>query len=376
MSNPLEYEQDEYDDDLESKLPGIDLSEAPPPPGWEESKLKWRRWGPVLVALGMGIGPHFFRDITIRRNENQSIIIVVYGMGGTGKTYWSLSAALILDEDFEVERQVLFTREQIMDIISNKTKINPGQCLIIDESQFTMMSRTFGNADQIELMQHIAALRSRNFIIFVNILDVEMLDKIMKKFEITHKVFMKERGMGQIQVIKQNMSYIYPENLSKECHLPLPDSWNECEEDVELKHGCEDPMCLRCHWSGIVDGLWERRDQWEALGFTPCMRQRARMERIKKAYLEAKANESIQRKEGATTTLSQEARRLAITEDFDAITLTAKNRLNLNSIGDVVEKKLSGRPSEKVLIRDRDWAEKTFPDKMAAKIAVKKAKKP
>jgi hypothetical protein len=364
-------------DYLEAELPGVDLSEAPPPPGWEDAGLKWRKWGPVLVALGMGIAPHFLRDVTIRRNENQSIVIVVYGMGGTGKTYWSLTASLILDEDFEVERQVLFTREQIMDIISNKTKIKPGQCLIIDESQFTMMSRTFGAADQIELMQHIAALRSRNFIIFVNILDVEMLDKIMKKFEITHKVFMKKRGVGQIQIIKQNMSYTYPENLSQECHLPLPDSWPECAEDMEVKHGCEDPMCLRCYWSGIIDGLWERHEQWETLGFKPCSRQRARMERIKKMYLEAKANESIQKKTGKSSKLTEEVRHLDAVTNFSKLTLTAKNRINLNSIGDLYQELHPDEPrvSEKVLIRDRDWVEKNCKDKFEKSIMEKKAKK-
>jgi hypothetical protein len=334
-----------------------------PHKGHEKPRLKWQEWGPVLIAMGPGYGPHFLKDLAHRRDENESIVVVIYGGGGSGKTYFGLTTAMILDPEFTVERQVLFSRQQLMDVISNKTKIDPGQALVIDESQFSVSARTWGNVDQVEIMQHLAALRSRNLILFIIILGTEMLDKIIRNFTITHKVFMLKRGVGRVYSFEQGpIRPPFPKTLSKDCVMPLPDSWPEIDGDK----GCENPHCLRCHHSGIVDGYWEKRENWDKIGFKPCLRQRSRYERLKKAFLEGEAAKSAD-KHQSKLKLSDETRRLALTEAISRIPLTDKNHLNLDSIMDEVEKATRIRPRHREAIKDRLWYETTFPEAIQAK---------
>lgn len=381
--------EDEAVDETAAELMGPDEegliapSMAPPPPGYEDTDLKWMKWGPVLVAFGPGIAPHYLQDLSWRRRENLGIVVVIYGPPGSGKTYFGLSTALILDEEFDVEKQVLFSREQIMGIISKRIKVKPGQALIVDESQFSISARTWGNTRQVELMQHLAALRSRNFVLIIVVLNPEMLDKIMREFQITHKVFMKRRGVAQVQIMKQGSRYSYLENLSKDCELPLPDSWPECEEDMKKDppSGCLNPSCLRCHDCGLVDGLWEKRDKWPEIGFKPCMRTRAIYERMKSSFLESEADKAIEN-DKPQEKLTDDARRLAITAKIDSIPLTDKNHLSVEAMRDAVEAETGTRPSEKETMRDRVWYETTFPamiqkkrdDKKAAKKAAQEVK--
>ena len=338
-----------------------------PPPGFEDTNLKWMKWGPLVVAYGPGIGPHFLTDLAYRRRENMGIVCVIYGPPGSGKTFFGLTTAMALDPNFDVEKQVLFKREQIMNIISKRTPVKPGQALIIDESQFSISARTWGNSQQVELMQHLAALRSRNFILFIIVLGPDMLDKIVREFQITHKIFMKRRGLGQVQTIEQGPKYTYDRNLSKDCYLPLPNSWPECEDDM-LKtppQGCLEPSCLRCHWCGLVDGLWDKREKWDELGFTPCRRGRAKYERAKAIFLESEADRVIQ-SDKPRVRLTEEARRLAISNRITEIVLTDKNHLGVESMRDAVEKETMIRPSEKETMKDREWYENTFPEKIKA----------
>lgn len=351
-------------------------SVADPPPGYEDTNLKWQKWGPVVVAFGPGIGPHLLQDLTWRKNENMSIVCIIYGPPGSGKTYFGLTTAMILDPDFDVSTQVLFSREQIMNIISKRVDVKPGQALIIDESQFSLLNRTWGNSTQVELIQHLAALRSRNFILFIIVLSPEMLDKIMREFQITHKIFMKKRGVGQVQILNQGSKYSYLSNLSKDCEMPLPNSWPECEDDLLKvpKSGCVDPSCLRCHWGGLVDGLWEKRNKWGELGFIPCNRGRAVYERLKAAFLEAEAEKSIQN-DKPRERLTDATRKLAITDSINDIILTDKNHLSVESMRDAVEKVTGIRPSDKETMRDRQWFESTFPEKIQVMRDAKKAAK-
>jgi hypothetical protein len=252
-----------------------------PPPGYK-GKLKWQPWGTWKVAVGIGWGAHVLNEIAERRNNNQANIIAIYGPPGEGKTYFALALAEILDPKFDVQKQVLFTREAIMSVIDGTTDVAPGQCLIIDESQFSMAARTFANTGQIDVMNHLVALRSRNFIVFIIVLDPSMLDKIARQFTLSMKIFMLRRGHGRVYRFKQGplSKDPYPETVSKDFSLDLPGSGG--------LNGCT-KACLTCPASGLVKGRWRRRDKWAAEGFIPCLHQRSIYERMKRSFLEEHA---------------------------------------------------------------------------------------
>lgn len=319
---------------------------ALPPYGYN-GRLKWQDWGGWLNAVGPGWGAHTLNDIAERREKNKANIVAVCGPPGEGKTYAALTLAQILDPAFDVKKQVLFTREQIMNVIDGTTEIDSGQCLIIDESQFSMNARNFANTDQIDMMKHLAAIRSRGFIIFIIVLDATMLDKIARGFLLTHRMFMLQRGHARVYRYKMwpLAKEPYPETLDDDFEIPMPDSNGpgSC-----IKH------CLTCRASGLAKGRWKSRLKWRENGFQPCQHQRAIYERLKRRFLETSAaNDTVRHRK--TPKVNQAARRLILIENVDKLYITAKKVPDLGSITDLYTDKFGEKPIYRDVQDDRIW---------------------
>jgi hypothetical protein len=319
---------------------------ALPPYGYQ-GRLKWQEWGGWLSANGPGWGAHTLNNIAERRDENKANIIAIYGPPGEGKTYAGITLSEILDPTFDVRRQVLFTREQIMNVIDGTTEIDSGQCLVIDESQFSMNARTFANTDQIDLMNQLAAIRARGFIIFIIVLDTSMIDKIARGFVLTHKMFMLRRGHARVYQYKMGplTKEPYPTTLDDDFEIPMPDSNGpgSC-----VKH------CLKCKASGIVKGRWKNRLKWREQGYQPCQHQRAIYERLKRRFLETSAaNDTAKHRK--TPKIGQSDRRLFLSENIDKLSFTQKKMPAIGSISDLYETELGGKATARDTESDRRW---------------------
>jgi energy-coupling factor transporter ATP-binding protein EcfA2 len=339
-----------------------------PPKGYEDWPLKWQKWGEWKAALGPSCAPHFLNDVSKRRRRNEGVIVAVYGPPGSGKTYFALTLCQILDPKFDVKKQIIFTREQFLDIVNNPNILEAGQCLIIDETQFSMLSREFSDPDQIIFMKHLSAIRHRNFIIFLIVLNITMLDKIARDFTLSHKIFMLDRGQGR--VYRYQMGPLskepYPKTIDHKLTLPLPDS--------NYKTGCKNPYCLSCEHSGLTRTRWINRDKWMTQEFDPCMHQRAEYERMKRQFLEDRAQEAVDiytPKPKATV----ESRHLALLECIDHIGITDKGHLNYDDMQLEIEKATNAKVSNQNLRSDRIWFENTHPEIIVFKKAEKKANK-
>ncbi len=335
--------------------PGFEL----PPYGYN-GKLKWQNWGGWLNAVGPGWGAHTLNDIAERRDKNKANIIAICGPPGEGKTYAGIALSQILDPTFDVRRQVLFSREQIMNVIDGTTEIDSGQCIIIDESQFSMNARNFANTDQIDIMNHLAAIRARGFIIFIIVLDSSMLDKIARGFILTHKMFMLQRGHARVYRYKMGplTKEPYPETLDDDFEIPMPDSNGpgSC-----IKH------CLTCKASGLAKGRWKSRFKWKNEGFKPCQHQRAIYERLKRRFLETNAaNDNA--KHNKKPKVTQSDRRLCIVDHINKISVTAKKKPDLGSIADICEEKTGERPTFRACQDDRTWLLTNHGDKWNQRI--------
>lgn len=334
-------------------------------------EVKWFPWGKAESAAGVpGLGPHVLNEFARRRNNKESVICAVYGGPGVGKTYWALAAAQLLDPKFDASKQILFSREQILNVVNGATKIQRGQVLIIDEAQFSMLSRSFANVDQITTINQLVAIRSRGFIIFIVILGVSMLDKIARDFSLSHKAFLLHRGHARVYAFKQSplSKEPYPETLSDDCRLPLPDSL-----PLKGRKGCLNPFCLTCEFSGLLDKAWNKRNKWDELGFTPCKRGKAVYERDKRAFLEQHALDDMEkRKPRAVTGL--ETFKVALLDHIKTIGTTEKGHLNLDDIAETLNDAVGSKPPVRMTRVLRTWYEDNHSDEMKRRKEEHKAK--
>jgi hypothetical protein len=157
-----------------------------------------------------------------------------------------------------------------------------GDCIIIDESQFVTSARRWNEAEQKNLIDLLSSLRSKGFVIFYIALDPSMVDSIIRKFTLTYRITVNERGIGILyEALPPSISgkFLYPKRRGK-ITLKVPDY-----------EKCQDPRCIQgrgCQY------LW---------GNPRCQTIRARYERRKETLINMKSKEQ-ENKQSKTESLS------------------------------------------------------------------------
>lgn len=183
---------------------GVDERVVDYPVGWsdelkestEAAGIKCLNWNGFKMLVGGSYNLKFFNQIAMRKSKMQSIIILITGPPGEGKTYCGLRLCEIFDKDFDVDTQVAFTREHILKLFGPKSPLKRGQCILIDEAHFVAGARNWYEDLQKDLMNSMAAIRSKGFMIIIVALHKNMLDKIIRQFVLTYQIHMEKRGYG------------------------------------------------------------------------------------------------------------------------------------------------------------------------------------
>ena len=234
--------------------------------------------------------PFFFDEIESRREKNKSNIIVITGSPGEGKTYTGIRLAEIFDKRFDPTTQIVFSRPQLLHVIGEHSPLKRGQVILIDEAHYGMGSRRWMENVQKDLMDALASVRSRGFIIIIVCLHIEMLDKIVRKYVLSFMLHMEDRGLSVVYRLytPRFAKELFKERLGK-MRLQLP--------NAEL---CAFPDCLECK---------HRFD---------CMTTRAVYERRKKHFVDEaskQAEERAKAQEQPSTTNEEIADALEVDED-------------------------------------------------------------
>lgn len=243
------------------------------------------KFGKARIKVGPGYSPFWFMEIERIRHNIEACIIVITGKGGTGKTYFALRNAEILDPKFDPTLQVPFGNTEFMNLIGENSPLKMGQVIVVDESQFGMSNRDWADNIQKDLMKQIEAIRSKGWVIFIVALNMKTLDVIARNYVITHRIHMKKRGIGT--------AYRF--------YMP---AW--ADEPYKYRMGtvqlnmpgrsCDHPSCLRCRRSGLRRAQWSTRNSWSDNGEDICFNIRAVYERKKKMFLEEQAMESAKKR--------------------------------------------------------------------------------
>ena len=254
-------------DTKDTKLQTCYILYKNPRTGKHEIK-KVMNWHGYALGIGTGESPWFFNSIQSSITKQESIVILFTGPPGKGKTYAGMRIAEIFDKRFDPDIQCVMDRLDTMRLISGLHRLRRGQVILIDESQFGMGARRWGEKEQQELMEFMAAARYLGLIIIIVSLHISMIDSIARKHIIKHHIHIEERGDGVIYLLQMGRfmkdTTYYPPRKGK-IRLQLPN------------YGlCAAPTCLTCKHNET------------------CMTIRARYERIKLGFLIKRAKKSAE----------------------------------------------------------------------------------
>jgi replicative DNA helicase len=226
----------------------------------------WNGWG---ILVGTGHNTHILDEIQHRRKNVKQNMMLVVGSPGEGKSYFALRLAQIFDPKFDTEKQVVFERTHLLHLVGANSPLKMGQAIIIDEAQFIAGARRWYEDVQKDVMEHIEAIRSKGFIIIIVALHLNLLDKIIRQYVLSHMIIMQKRGIGRFYHLwtPHFANKLFRKRLGF-MSLKLP--------DVEK---CEYPNCLICRYRNR------------------CMTIRAIYERLKKNFLNKMNTESSKKAE-------------------------------------------------------------------------------
>jgi len=241
----------------------------------DDTETRCLKYGHTLVLQGGGYTTRIFDEILKKKNNNESVVIAATGYPGKGKTYGVIRIAQKIDPKFHIndipppdkydDGQIAFSREHLEYLTGPRTPLKRGQVIIIDEAHYGVGSRRWGEKEQQEIVDHIAAIRSKGFLLFLVVLHTEMIDKILRKFVFNYEFYFPKRG--QTICYRKHFPRFakepYVKRLGK-MNLLLPDeqlcNWIDCfkcpEATLDLKNKNPDTRCE------TIRAIYERRKEW------------------------------------------------------------------------------------------------------------------
>jgi len=254
---------------------GKDEREYPLPARYQNlrGRVKAIKYGHTLNLVGPGLTTRISDEIRRLINNNESVVICVTGYPGKGKTYMGMRWAQKLDPKFHVtdtpplppnqdHGQVTFSREHIAYLVGENSPIHRGQVILTDESHWGIGARDWQDKDQQELVNYLAAIRSKGYVLIIIVLHTEMVDKLIRKFVLNYEFYCSKRGYATVyrRYFPQFGTDVHKKRLGR-LKLQMPDeaicNYSSC---LRGRHGCKwlhhkDPA-QRCM---TLRAIYERR---------------------------------------------------------------------------------------------------------------------
>jgi hypothetical protein len=280
----------------------------------EGTPYKLYNWNGYGIVVGPGRNTSILDDIQNRRKNVKQNMMIVVGSPGEGKSYFALRLAEIFDRKFVAEEQIVFERGHLLRLIGPNSPLRMGQVILIDEAQFIAGARRWYEDIQKDVMEHIEAIRSKGFIIIIVALHINLLDKIIRQYVLSHMVIMKKRGLGTFYKLWTPPfgDKLFRKRLNV-VSLQIPDF-----------ERCEYPNCLICKYL-------ER-----------CMTHRAIYERTKRDFLNmmnAQSTKKAEQKERRKIDINYGDLIKQITEHSEELIYNKTGKLNPESVNLMLEKR-------------------------------------
>jgi len=272
----------------------------------EKTGVKCLKYGHTLVLQGGDHTTRIFDEIKRKQNNNESVVVAVTGYPGKGKTYGAIRMCQKLDHRFHIldipppevdDGQIAFSREHLDYLTGENTPLKRGQVIVIDEAHYGVGARKWGDREQQEIVDHIAAIRSKGFLLFLVVLHTEMIDKILRKFVFNYEFHFPVRGEAVVY------RKYFPQ-FAKEPHVRRLGKIKLLLPDEQL---CNALDCFKCKYLDLKNRKPESR----------CMTIRAVYERRKEWFLNhAKDKEEKEEKQASITVEEIDKEEAEITQGF------------------------------------------------------------
>ena len=258
---------------------GKDEREAPLPEGFtglRKQGYKAIKYGHTLQLIGPGLTTKIMDEIRQKIKENESVVICCTGPPGKGKTYTGIRWGQKLDDTFHIndtpppsgnqdDGQVTFSREHIAHLTGENSPLNRGQVILTDESHWGIGARSWQDKDQQDIVNYLAAIRSKGFILIIVVLHTRMIDTLLRDFVLNYEFHVTRRVYVRVYRRWSPMGATEPyKKWLGRLKLKLPD------EEI-----CNYPSCLRgrkgCRWLKpknpkdrcmAIRAIYERRKDW------------------------------------------------------------------------------------------------------------------
>lgn len=243
---------------------------VPLPPEFEhlDDRYKAQKYGHTINITGPGLSTQIYDEIRGKQKNNESVAIVITAPPGKGKTYVGIRWGQKLDPDFHINDtpppppkldngQVTFDREHIQYLVGADEPLERGQVIVMDEFHFGGGSRSWQNKDQQKLVNLIAAIRSKGYVLIIIVLNTRMVDNYLRDFVLNYQFDVKARGyaIAYRRWFPEGASEPFRKRLGP-MKIRLPDqelcNYNDCLKCTHL-HA---PPSIRCE---TIRAIYERR---------------------------------------------------------------------------------------------------------------------
>jgi len=166
--------------------------------------MNFRGWE-TLVSKELAVSPFFSSRIRWRVNHKLFSNIAVVGEPGIGKSYDATDMARIMEgldrkgrDRFKI-KQVVFRQSEYMALLPG---LRMGKAIVFDEPSYALGKRDWYKELQKVLTHTIESQRFLIHPLYLPIVNLELLDKTIRKYLISHVIHIVGRGHGLCYRIK------------------------------------------------------------------------------------------------------------------------------------------------------------------------------
>jgi len=173
-------------------------------------------------------------------DRDKDFVGLVTGGEGNGKSSLAVEMARYVDQDFDVEKQVAMSYE---DVIRTADELDPGQALVIDEGIEMLLSRNHAKKKNKIILEWFREVRAKNLFFFICMPKFKEVDKPIRDDRAHTLVrcvgqgrghFFNKSKMDEITVERQGNRVVadFPDPLFKDTWQDPSghDFWNDYEE--------------------------------------------------------------------------------------------------------------------------------------------------
>ena len=164
--------------------------------GWNPNgQLKPMRYHGKIIpySKALGTGPTLLNELMEKIRVIKPIRMAIVGEAGSSKTYSAIELARTLNKKFTVD-QVVLSAKGYMKLTRT---LKSGEFIVLDEPTFHLAARTWFKEWQRIIVQTIESTRFQNNPLLIPVVNLNLIDKIVRDYYVNYVVNMFDRGFGR-----------------------------------------------------------------------------------------------------------------------------------------------------------------------------------